>query len=121
MCVVLVKTKYGNSNIFYSTFAMLDNCSQECFIQACLVKKLRMRVQRNSINFKVLTGEESHPTVAIKGLKVCSRLGSNKERINIPNFFTKDLPVDSNGFQWYHSRFDHGNVRMQKNMVSTFY
>ena len=76
---------------------MLDNCSQECFIQACLVKKLRMRVQRNSINFKVLTGEESHPTVAIKGLKVCSRLGSNKERINIPNFFTKDLPVDSSG------------------------
>ena len=121
MCVVLVKKIYGNSNIFYSTFAMLDNCSQGCFIQACLVKHLRMRVQRTSINFKMLTGEESHSTVAIKGLKVCSRLGSHKELINVPKFFTKDLPVDSSRSHWYHFRFHHGNVPTQKNMVSTFY
>ena len=33
MCVVPVKVKYKNSNSVYSTFAMLDNCSQSCFIK----------------------------------------------------------------------------------------
>ena len=35
MCVIPVKVKYKDSNSVYSTFAMLDNCSQGCQFQSC--------------------------------------------------------------------------------------
>ena len=40
MCVVPVKVKHKDSNFVYSTFAMLDNCSQGCFVKASLMKTL---------------------------------------------------------------------------------
>ena len=43
MCVVPVKVKYKDSNSVYSTFAMLDNCSLECFVKSSLVKNLRVK------------------------------------------------------------------------------
>ena len=38
MCVVPVKVKHKDSNFVYSTFALLDNCSQGCFVKASLMK-----------------------------------------------------------------------------------
>ena len=60
MCVVPVKVKYGNSNIAYSTFAMLDNCSQGSLVKASLVNSVRMGGKRTSIYIKTFTGEASH-------------------------------------------------------------
>ena len=40
MCVVPVKVKHKDSNFVHSTFAMLDNCSQGCFVKASLMKTL---------------------------------------------------------------------------------
>ena len=55
-----------------------------------------MKDERTSINVRTLIGEESHSTVAIKGLKICIRLDSNQKWINIPKCYTKEeLPVDS--------------------------
>ena len=82
MCVVPVKVKYENSNIVHSTFAMLQSCSQGCFIKAILVNSLRMRGQTTSINVKTLTGEEIYSTVAIEGLNVCTMKSFEAEVMN---------------------------------------
>ena len=96
MCVVPVKVKHKDSNFVYSTFAMLDNCSQGCFVTASLMKTLQIRGWKTSITVKTLTGEENHTMFALEGLRVCNQLGLNQELISLPKAYTKeDLPVDS--------------------------
>ena len=96
MCLVPVRVKHNDSNFVHSTFAMLNNCSQGCFVKASLMKTLQIRSQKTSITVKILTGEENHTTFALEGLRVCSQLGLNQEWINLPKTYTKeDLPVDS--------------------------
>ena len=72
LCVVLVKVKHKDSNFIYSTFAMLDSCSQGYFVKASLMKTLQIRGQKTSITVITLTGEENHTTFALEDLKVCS-------------------------------------------------
>ena len=96
MCVVPVKVKHKDSNFVHSTFAMLDNCSQGCFVKASLMKTLRIGDHKTSITVKTLTGEENHTTFALEGLRVCIQLGLNQEWITLPKTYTKeDLPVDT--------------------------
>ena len=90
MCVVPVKVKHKDSNFVYSTFAVLDNYSQGCFVTASL------RGQKTSITVKTLIGEENHTTFALQGLRVCSQLGLNQEWISLPKAYTKEeLPIDT--------------------------
>ena len=96
MCVVPVKVKHKDPNFAYSTFAMLDNCSQGCFVKVSLIKTLQISGQKTSITVKILNGEENHTTFALEGLRGCSQLGLNQEWISLPKTYTrKDLPVDS--------------------------
>ena len=96
MCVIPVKVKYKDSNSVYSTFAMLDNCSQGCFVNSSLVKNLRIKCHKNPVSVKTLTGERIHTSFAVDGLKVSRTSGLDAEWINIPKAYTKvDLPVDS--------------------------
>ena len=96
MCVVPVKVKHKDSNFVHSTFAMLDNCSQGCFVKASLMKTLRIGDHKTSITVKTLTGEENHTTFALEGLRVCIQLSLNQKWISLPKAYTKeDLPVDS--------------------------
>ena len=92
MCVIPVKVKYKDSNSVYSTFAMLDNCSQGCFVNSSLVKNLRIKGRKTSVSVKTLTGERIHTSFAVDGLKVSRTSGLDVEWINIPKV---DLPVDS--------------------------
>ena len=96
MCVIPVKVKYKDSNSVYSTFAMLDNCSQGCFVNSSLVKNLRIKGHKTSVSVKTLTGERIHTSFAVDGLKVSRTSQLHAEWINIPKAYTKvDLPVDS--------------------------
>ena len=70
MCVIPVKVKYKDSNSVYSTFVMLDNCSQGFFVNSSLVKNLRIKGHKTSVSVKTLTGERIHTSFAIDGLKV---------------------------------------------------
>ena len=81
MCVVPVTVKYKDSNSVYSTFAMLDNCNQGCFVKSSV---------------KTLTGEKTHTSLAVDELKVSRTSGLDAEWINIPKTYAKDdLLVDS--------------------------
>ena len=96
MCVIPVKVKYKDSNSVYSTFVMLDNCSQGCFVNSSLVKNLRIKGHKTSVSVKTLTGERIHTSFAVDGLKVSRTSGLDAEWINIPKAYTKvDIPVDS--------------------------
>ena len=96
MCMIPVKVKYKDSNSVNITFAMLDNCSPGCFINSNLVKNLRIKGNKTSVSVKTLTGERTHTSFAVDGLKVSRTSGLDAEWINIPKAYTKvDIPVDS--------------------------
>ena len=96
MCVIPVKVKYKDSNSVYSTFAMLDNCSQGCFVNSSLVKNLRIKGHKTSVSVKTLTGERINTSFAVDGLKVSRISGFGAEWINVPKAYTKDdLPDNS--------------------------
>ena len=100
MCMVPVKVKHKDSNFVYSTFAMLDNCSQGCFVKASLMKTQQIRGQKISITVKTLTGEENHTMFALEGLRVCSQLGLNQGWISLPKAYTKeDQPRPQSNFK----------------------
>ena len=83
MCVIPVKVKYKDSNSVYSTFAMLDNCSQGCFVNSSLVKNLRIKGHK-PVSVKTLTGERINTSFAVDGLKVSRTSGLDAEWIDIP-------------------------------------
>ena len=67
MWVVPDKLKHKDSNFVYRTFVMLDNCSQEGFIKAILMKALQIRGQKTQITFKTLNREENQsPNVCFR-------------------------------------------------------
>ena len=99
MCVIPVKVKYKDSNSVYSTFVMLDNCSQGCFVNSSLVKNLRIKRHKTSVSVKANTGKRINTSFAVDGLKVSRTSGLDADWINIPKAYTKvDLPVDSSEF-----------------------
>ena len=96
MCMIPVKVKYKDSNSVYITLAMLDNCSQGCFINSSLVKNLRIKGNKTSVSVKTLTGERTHTSFPVDGLRVSRTSGLDVEWINIPKAYTNvDLLVDS--------------------------
>ena len=95
ICVIPVKVKYKDTNSVYSTFAMLDNCSQGCFVNFSLVKNFRIKGYKTSVSVKTLTGGKA-TSFAVEVLKVSRTSGLDDEWINIPKAYTKvDFPVDS--------------------------
>lgn len=94
MCVLQVKVKYKDSNAAYSTFTMLDKCSEGYFVKLSFVRK---RVIKTLLLLnKTLTGEETHISFAVDGLKVSKTSGLDAKWVSVPKDYTKDdLPVHS--------------------------
>ena len=65
MWAVPVKIKCSKSRKELKTYAMLDCCSQETFINCELAKKLRTEGTMATIKIKILNGEESQGTEPI--------------------------------------------------------
>ena len=65
MWVVPVKIKCSKSRKELKTYAMLDCCTQETFINSELAKKLRTEGTMATIKIKILNGEESQGTEPI--------------------------------------------------------
>ena len=65
MWAVPVKIKCSKSRKELKTYAMLDCCSQETFINSELAKKLRTEGIKPTIKIKTLNGEESQGTEPI--------------------------------------------------------
>ena len=96
MCVLLVKVSYAGSKKQISTYAMLDNCSQGCFVKDSIRKNLGANGRKTEITIKTLNGEQKMKSTVMSGLKVRSDSdGDTKRWLDLPATYTKEeLPAD---------------------------
>ena len=88
MCIVPVKVKSAAQGKNVLTYAMLENCSQESFIQEALVKKIQEPGRKTTLNLKTLNEERSESTTAIEGLQI-ARSKDGSTWIKMPRIYTR--------------------------------
>ena len=88
MCIVPVKVKSAAQGNNVLTYAMLENCSQESFIQEALVKKIQEPGRKTTLNLKTLNEERSESTTAIEGLQI-ARSKDGSTWIKMPRIYTR--------------------------------
>ena len=77
----------------WSTYAMLDNCSQGSFIKNEIIEDLEISDWQLKLSLKTLTGEKSKYTEAVDGLiisAVDSKKGRPMECIELPNAYSQN-------------------------------
>ena len=96
MCVVPIKITHADTKREVSTFAMLDNCSQGCFIKNNIRERLGASGRKTEIIIKTLNGNQEVASTVISGLKVASDMkGVRRNWLNLPATYTKEeLPAD---------------------------
>ena len=96
MCVLLVKVSYAGTKKQISTYAMLDNCSQGCFVKDSIIKNLGADGRKTEITIKALNGEQKMKSTVMSGLKVRSDSDEDTKRwLDLPATYTKEeLPAD---------------------------
>ena len=96
MCVVPVKVSYAGTKKQISTYAVLENCSQGCFIKSSIRKHLGVDGRKTEITIKTLNGEQEVKSTVMSGLKVRGDNNEdNKRWLDLPANYTKeDLPAD---------------------------
>ena len=96
MCVVPVQVSYAGTKKQISIYAMLDNCSQGCFIEDSIRKFFGVDGRKTEITIKTLNGEQEVKSTIMSGLKVRGdRNEDNKRWLDLPATYTKgELPVD---------------------------
>ena len=72
MCVVPIMVTHADTKRDVSTFAMLDNCSQGCFIKNSIKERLRVSGRKTEIIIKILNGDQEVASTVISGLRVVS-------------------------------------------------
>ena len=96
MCVVPVKVSYVRSNKQISTYAMLDNCSQGCFMKDSIRTNLGADGRKIEVTIKTLNNEQKMKSTVISELKVRSDSDEDtKKWTDLPATYTKEeLPAD---------------------------
>ena len=97
MCIVPVKIGYVNKSKEITTYALLDNCSQDTFVREDIIHKLEESGATTKITVKTMNGRQTHISTAVDGLEVASNDKSiNKQWIKLPkSYTTSDLPIDA--------------------------
>ena len=92
MCIVPIKVTHAETKREVSTFAMLDNVSQGCFIK----NNIRESDRKTEIIIKTLSGDQEVASVVISGLRVASDMeGVRQHWLNLPAAYTREgLPAD---------------------------
>ena len=96
ICVVHVKVSYGRTKKQISTYAMVDNCSQGCFMKGSITNNLGADGRKTEITIKNLDDEQKMKSKVMSGLKVRSDSDEgNKRWLDLPATDTKEeLPAD---------------------------
>ena len=99
MCVVPVKLSYAGTKKQVSTYALLNNCSQGCFMTDSIRKNLGADGRKTEITIKTLNGEQKMKSTVMSGLKVWSDSDDIKRWLDLPEIYTKEeLPADVEEF-----------------------
>ena len=96
MCVAPIKVTHAETKRKVSTFAMLDNCSQGCFIKNSIRGRLGVSSRKTEIIIKTLNGNQEVASTVIAELRVASdREGVRQHWLNLPAAYTREeLPAD---------------------------
>ena len=70
MCFIPIKITHAETKRNVSKFAMLDNCSQSCFIKNSRRERLRASGRKTEIIIKTSNGDQEVASAVISGLKV---------------------------------------------------
>ena len=97
MGVVPIVIRHKDTNKEMSTFALLDPCSQGCFVKDDIIKKLGVGGATTKVIITTLSGGERNNSTVVTGLEVKSAITSFKEIwINLPKVYTRThLPVST--------------------------
>ena len=79
MCDVSSKVTHVETKREVSTFAMLDNCSQGCFIKNNIRERLGVRSRKTEIITKTLNGDQEVESTMISGLRVARGMEGVRE------------------------------------------
>ena len=80
ICVVHVKVSYGRTKKQISTYAMVDNCSQGCFMKGSITNNLGADGRKTGITIKNLDDEQKMKSKVMSGLKVRSDSDEGNKR-----------------------------------------
>lgn len=58
MCVAPIRISHGEAKKEMPTYAMLDNCNQDCFIKENIKRRLGVAGKKTAITIKTLKGEQ---------------------------------------------------------------
>ena len=96
MCVVPIRVSHGETKKEISTYAMLDNCSQGCFIKENLKRRFRVTGSKTAIIIKTLNGEEEIESSVATGLRIgSSGVEDRSNWLNLPATYTRtEIPAD---------------------------
>ena len=96
MCVAPIKITHTETKREVSIFAMLDNCSQGCFIKNNIRERLGASGRKTEIIIETLNGDQEVASNVISGLKVSSDRGRVRQHwLNLPAIYTREeLPAD---------------------------
>ena len=96
MCVVPIKITHADTKREVLTFAMLDNCSQGCFIKNNIRERLGASGRKTEIIIKTMNGDQEVASTVISGLKVASDMkGVRQNWLDLLATYTrKGLPAD---------------------------
>ena len=94
--VVPIKITHADAKMKVSTFAMLDNCSQGCFIKNSIRERLGAKGRKTQIIIKTLNGDQEVASTVILGLKVATDVkGVRQNWLDLPATYTREeLPAD---------------------------
>ena len=91
LCDVLIMVTHAETKREVSTFAMLDNCSQGCFIKNSIRERLGVSGGKREIIMKTLNGDQEVASTVISGLRVASDMeGMRQHWLNLPATYIRE-------------------------------
>ncbi|XP_066917003.1 uncharacterized protein [Clytia hemisphaerica] len=96
MCVVPVLLRHDHSKSDIVTYALLDTCSQACFISDEIVSLMSLKTISTDLSINTITSVKSEKCQVASGLRVKGLHAGDGSWLSLPKCFSKpNIPVDS--------------------------
>ena len=95
MCVVPIILRHEDSKSDIVTYALLDNCSQACFISEEIISLMSLKTTQTNLTINTITSVKTESCQVTSGLKVKGLHSNDGNWISLPKSYSKPcIPVD---------------------------